>query len=125
MNLPASANNESSLMVGIRSMGVSFDSIIGYRDHSGQLRSVVDEKYVYNMFLVANERFKINFERTKRFQMNVSRIFSNTTTAEERGTRKQRKRAEGLATQHRLRRIIDSEETHDEDDHTAIRDLWD
>jgi tRNA wybutosine-synthesizing protein 3 len=124
MNLPTSVNDESSLMVGIRSMGLSFDSIIGYQDLEGQLRSIVDDQYVYNMLSIANDRFKTNTERIRRFQINISRIFSNTTNKEDREARKQRKRAEGLALQQSLRSAVDSEKSHNEADETAVQDLW-
>jgi tRNA wybutosine-synthesizing protein 3 len=124
MNLPISMNDESSLMVGIRSMGLSFDSIIGYQDLEGQLRSIVDDQYVYNMLSIANDRFKTNTERIRRFQVNISRIFSNTTNKEDREARKQRKRAEGLALQQSLRGAVDNEKSHNEADETAVQDLW-
>jgi len=104
MNIPNKSLGSSPIMLAIRTNGLSFDSVVGYADEEGALLSIVDSAYIFNMLSIANERFTANKERTQRFQKAVScipRILA-PSRKEDAETRKQRKRAEGLARQQAL-----------------------
>jgi tRNA wybutosine-synthesizing protein 3 len=123
MSLPRVAAEESTLMVGIRSLGVSFDCIIGYQDDHGELHSLVDDKYVRNMFAIANERFKTNKERINRFQIEVERMLECNISVEDAETRRRRKREEGLARQKHLKEIATANKEQSELSHVQDLDL--
>jgi tRNA wybutosine-synthesizing protein 3 len=123
MDLQCARIPDAPIMVGIRSMGVSFDCIIGYQEEDGTLHSIVDDKYVRNMLVIANSRFQTNGERTHRFQTNVNRLFRTEPEKEDEETRRQRKRAEGLARQ-QLLNGHKSETADSAEDQTALLDLW-
>ncbi len=58
-------------MVAVRSMGYSFDAIIGYQNSDGENIALVDEHYLHTLVGVANERFRINNERRARFHSSL------------------------------------------------------
>jgi len=98
-------------MVAVRSMGLGFDSIIGYQNASGKVFRVVDAAYLSSMMRIARNRFETNTARTKRFQINLDNAYkasqkpggSADELALEKALRRQRKREEGLATQKEVR----------------------
>jgi tRNA wybutosine-synthesizing protein 3 len=104
MGIPTSSSDRNPIMLAVRTNGLPFDSIIGYEDKNGDLLSLVNSDYVYNMLSIANERFTANKERTQKFQKAVSCIPTTLThqDREDPEIRKQRKRAEGLAKQQAL-----------------------
>jgi tRNA wybutosine-synthesizing protein 3 len=95
-------------MVAVRSAGYSFDSIIGYQDDDGSNVALVDQQYLRTLIKIANERFKINFDRISRFRQALLQTYEpkllNGTKAdwEDADVRKRRKREEGLARQQAL-----------------------
>jgi tRNA wybutosine-synthesizing protein 3 len=97
-------------MAAVRSMGLGFDSIIGYQDAMGKTFSVVDAAYLSNMIRIARVRFQTNAERTQRFHENLERAYKINRRgghAEElkleKELRSRRKREEGLAVQKEAR----------------------
>ena len=89
-------------MVAIRSSGLAFGSLIGFVDevNDGKLRSLVNKDYMDVLFSIANDRFQANAERIDRFRNN---LLQNDTKLlqpwEDRKTRKERKKAEGVKRQ--------------------------
>jgi tRNA wybutosine-synthesizing protein 3 len=109
------------LMAAVRSMGLGFDSIIGYQDASERVFCVVDAAYLSNVVRTAKDRFAPNAERTKRFQTSLCKAYkvgpqikSPGELALERALRRQRKREEGLAAQKEARKA-DGDELVEED----------
>jgi len=111
VSLGSTKAGESNPMVAVRSAGYSFDSVIGYQDEDGSNIALVDEMYLRTLVDIANERFKINLDRIRRFRTALLEIYqSNTSNGtgssnpgwEDTATRKQRKREEGLARQQAL-----------------------
>lgn len=99
MNL---ATDDGGLIVGVRSNGLSFDCIVGHQAVDGELLCIVDDEYIKGMLGIANERFFTNSERTQRFEAAINRKFNALSSKEDSETRRQRKRAEGLAKQQAL-----------------------
>jgi tRNA wybutosine-synthesizing protein 3 len=125
MSLPKAGAEESSLMVGIRSMGLSFDCIIGYTDDHEKLHSLVEDSYLRNMFVIANDRFKTNKERITRFQSEVDRLLQRDSSVERPEERRIRKREEGLARQRELKEsLIAQEETAQDGEAPDPRMFW-
>jgi tRNA wybutosine-synthesizing protein 3 len=96
-------------MVAVRSMGLAFDSIIGYQDSDGVAVSFVDETYLARLVQVGNERFETNSERIGRFRSYLLKEYSpnaENRSWEDAAERRQRKRLEGLAKQHERKKQI-------------------
>lgn len=107
----AAKTGEANPMVAVRSAGYAFDTIIGYQDDEGRNLSLVDESHLRTLVCIANERFKINFERIARFRAALMESYlPSASTAsklsnpdwEDADARKRRKREEGLARQQAL-----------------------
>ncbi|KAJ9253431.1 hypothetical protein DTO207G8_4164 [Paecilomyces variotii] len=120
-----SDNMETSPIVAVRSAGLSLESIIGYCDDSSSnddsspiIRSLVTEEYLRMLVELANERFGVNTERVERFRTKLLDLVSvsmgddslskggkgraKPAGWEDEATRRERKRAEGLARQKAL-----------------------
>jgi tRNA wybutosine-synthesizing protein 3 len=110
MSLGSAKTGEANPMVAVRSAGYSFDTIIGYQDEQGRNLTLIDESHLRTLVCIANERFKINFERIARFRAALLESYQpSTSTAkplnpdwEDAEARKRRKREEGLARQQAL-----------------------
>ncbi|KAI2483882.1 TYW3 domain containing protein [Pyrenophora tritici-repentis] len=111
VSLGSTKTGESNPMVAVRSAGYSFDSIIGYQDDEGRNIALVDERYLRTLVDIANERFRINFDRIGRFRTALLEMYQPSTSNgtgsskpdwEDAAARKQRKREEGLARQQAL-----------------------
>ncbi|CAN9266816.1 unnamed protein product [Alternaria alternata] len=108
VSLGSPNTGDSNPMVAVRSAGYSFDSIIGYQDDDGSNVALVDQQYLRTLIKIANERFKINFDRISRFRQALLQTYEpkllNGTKAdwEDADVRKRRKREEGLARQQAL-----------------------
>ncbi|EGO51738.1 hypothetical protein NEUTE1DRAFT_125395 [Neurospora tetrasperma FGSC 2508] len=118
-------------IVAIRSMGLSFESLIGVQ-HGSQRQSLVSPEYLSLLVKIANERFEENKKRIARFQEALRLAFGEGATAggvegqkkkkksgdgesgnaewEDAEARKQRKREEGLARREEVRRRKEKEE---------------
>ena len=110
-------------MVAIRSSGLALESIVGSmrdcmedigslsEDSSGysndeEVHSLVREDYLDLLIKLANERFKTNAERMRRFEEDLFRREGSGLGSpwEDGKDRQERKRAEGLKQQEKLRR---------------------
>lgn len=125
VSLGASKSGEANPVVAIRSTGYSFDSIIGYQDETGCNVSLISEAHLRTLVCIANDRFKINEERIARFRTQLLESYrpcSEKATGgskpdwEDADTRKQRKRAEGLARQQALRNASSEQEASTENE---------
>ncbi|KAK3169058.1 hypothetical protein OEA41_005506 [Lepraria neglecta] len=111
-------------MVAIRSSGLALESIVGSmrdcmedlgslsEDNGGysndeEVHSLVREDYLDLLIKLANERFKTNTERMRRFEEDLFRREGGSALGspwEDGKDRQERKRAEGLKQQEELRR---------------------
>lgn len=103
-------------MVAIRTAGLAFESLVGVipsrtqdEKDGGELEEhvsrIVSDAYLELMANIANERFKINTERLRRFEHDLfEREDSLGQAWEDSKSRQERKRAEGLEQQQRLRK---------------------
>ncbi|KAH8169976.1 methyltransferase TYW3 domain-containing protein [Sarocladium implicatum] len=105
INIVSSSPGESEKptpMVGIRSMGLGFESLIGIQA-SGQRQQLVSPDYLIELVRIGNERFAENASRIERFRESLRKAMAGNTRIEDSGegwedaaTRRERKRAEGL-----------------------------
>lgn len=65
-----SGSHRATPMVAVRSSGLAFDCIIGHASlcEEGKAVPMVSENYLRTLVAVANQRFEVNKERTKRFR---------------------------------------------------------
>ena len=110
-------------MVAIRSSGLALESIIGcvpdrVKDTSKvgmdgkhylnneDVHSLVSDNYLDLLLNIANDRFKSNTERMRRFESDLFKREATTTSSwEDSKTRLERKRAEGLKQQEEVRNV--------------------
>lgn len=87
-------------MVAVRSMGLGFESLIGYAD-GPRRHALVDHGHLRLLGHIANERFVENARRIARFRDAIQKqMFGRTGPSgaawEDSADRKERMRAEGL-----------------------------
>ena len=110
-------------MVAIRSSGLALESVIGcVPDHvKDTSKGAIDDKYYLNnedvhslvgdsylglLLNIANDRFKSNTERMRRFESDLfEREAATISNWEDSKTRQERKKAEGLKQQEEVRKI--------------------
>ena len=102
-------------MVAIRTAGLAFESLVGVvpnhtqDDEDGDeieehITRIVSEEYLELLISIANERFKINAERIRRFEQDLfEREEGHGQAWEDSKSRQERKRTEGLKQQQALR----------------------
>ena len=95
-------------MVAVRSNGLALDAVVGYLDQEGTPICFVSEEYLSLLNRIAIERFKVNAERIERFRLALLQAYSTraseqASSFEDAATRRERKRAEGLAKQEAMR----------------------
>lgn len=94
-------------MVAVRTSGLALSSLIGCMQDSEneeEIQGLVNEAYLEILLSIANERFAQNSERVQRFSDNLFQKESEIGSAwEDKRVRQERKRAEGLGQQQRLR----------------------
>ncbi|KEY65755.1 hypothetical protein S7711_05584 [Stachybotrys chartarum IBT 7711] len=103
---PAKADNVVMPIVAVRSMGLSFESLVGY-EAAGKRHCLVSPDYIDLLVQIANERFAENRKRIDRFhkafegalQFPRPRQNPDGEEWEDPEARRQRKRAEGLRKQ--------------------------
>jgi tRNA wybutosine-synthesizing protein 3 len=91
-------DEEATPMVAVRSMGLSFESLIGAEIH-GSRRPLVAREYLETLVKIANERFVENERRIARFSTALDVAFAPPKEKEgweDPQTRRERKRQEGL-----------------------------
>ncbi|KAI1755745.1 methyltransferase TYW3-domain-containing protein [Xylaria castorea] len=94
-------------MVALRSMGLSFESLVGVRE-DGIIKCMVSDEYLHSLLRIANERFEENRKRIERFRTAVLEASyppkkKDGTEWEDAQARRERKRAEGLRRKAELR----------------------
>lgn len=93
-------------MVAVRSMGLSFESLIG-AEIDGVRRLVVSPQYLKTLVRIANERFVENEKRIARFCAALDAAFAplkGKENWEDAQTRRERKRLEGLKRREQLKK---------------------
>lgn len=107
-------------MVAIRTAGVALESIIGVvsereenanqdddeHPNTEEVERLVSEGYLAMLVNLANERFKTNAERMRRFEKDLFRREAGSEASsewEDSKARQERKRAEGLKQQEEVR----------------------
>ncbi|KAK3489208.1 methyltransferase TYW3-domain-containing protein [Neurospora hispaniola] len=128
-------------IVAIRSMGLSFESLIGVQRGS-QRQSLVSSEYLSLLVKIANERFEENKKRIARFKEALRLAFGEGATAgvegqkkkksgdgesgnaewEDAEARKQRKREEGLARREEVRRRKEEKQRKQEEIKEEIKE---
>jgi tRNA wybutosine-synthesizing protein 3 len=99
----SSDSEQPSPMVAIRSMGLGFESLIGYQTESCR-EQLVTAEYLRSLMDIANERFIENTKRIDRFREALADMTRAQPTRknadgkewEDAALRRERKRAEGL-----------------------------
>lgn len=98
-------------MVAIRTSGLALSSLIGFAtngDGPEFEQALVDDNHLRMLLQLANDRFKANAERIKRFEEDLFKKFESRQGTdpdwEDAKTRRERKRAEGLREQERFQR---------------------
>ena len=96
-------------MVAIRTAGLAFESLVGVLPNraqdgadgnmiEGHIIRTAGEGYLELLISIANERFKMNTERMRRFEQDLFKREEGLGSAwEDSDSRQERKRAEGLA----------------------------
>ena len=119
------------VMVAIRTMGLSFDNIVGVlhgdtKRESGVEecpRLLVDEDYLRVLVQLSNEKFKVNADRTQKFRALLAGRYATKVDEEweDATVRRERKRAEGLRRKAALaqRAQVDSKQ----EENVALQDV--
>ncbi|KAI0454062.1 methyltransferase TYW3-domain-containing protein [Xylaria acuta] len=107
INLTSTPAESVTPMVALRSMGLSFESLIGVQE-DGITRCTVSDDYLHGLLRIANERFEENRKRIERFRAAVLEASyppkkKDGTEWEDAQARRERKRAEGLRRKAELR----------------------
>lgn len=107
-------------MVAIRTAGLAFESLVGLIPNRAQeqedeveehITRVVSEEYLELLVNIANERFKTNGERIRRFEQDLfNRDEGRGQVWEDGKSRQERKRAAGLKQQQTLRKAHTDDE---------------
>lgn len=95
-------------MVAIRSSGLALESVVGFMSEvdrtDNAVHALVGENYLQMLIQLANQRFRTNTERIKRFEEDLfRRKVVPSASWEDSNARQARKRAEGLKLQEALR----------------------
>ena len=104
--LARQADEEATPMVAVRSMGLSFESLIG-AETDGVRRLIVSPQYLKTLVQIANERFVENEKRIARFSAALDAVFAppkGKENWEDAQARRERKRQEGLRRREELKK---------------------
>ncbi|KAI9172290.1 tRNA wybutosine-synthesizing protein 3 [Paramyrothecium foliicola] len=113
---PTAADEPATPIVAVRSMGLGFESLIGFEDEGGRKLMVLPE-YLETLVEIANERFAENTKRIERFrsafrdamQVNPKKK-PDGGDWEDAAARRERKRAEGLKRREELKSAVPVEQ---------------
>jgi len=96
---------EAMPMVAVRSMGLSFESLVGVESEELERRCMVSEGYLGMIVRIANERFAENAKRIARLEAALDQAFApkGPDGWEDAETRRERKREEGLRRREELK----------------------
>ncbi|KAL1843885.1 hypothetical protein VTJ49DRAFT_6828 [Mycothermus thermophilus] len=98
------SHEEATPMVAVRSMGLSFESLIA-AETDGVRQLIVPPQYLKTLIQIANERFIENQKRITRFDAALEAAFAAAEKRQEREdslARRERKRQEGLRRREEL-----------------------
>ncbi|KAK1826680.1 hypothetical protein QBC39DRAFT_268624 [Podospora conica] len=102
------AKEEAAMpMVAVRSMGLSFESLVGVEREGTGRRCIVSDEYLCVIVRIANERFAENAKRIARLEAALDQAFAPPKGLEgweDAETRRERKRVEGLRRRWELKR---------------------
>ncbi|KAI1658727.1 methyltransferase TYW3-domain-containing protein [Daldinia decipiens] len=104
---PAAGEQRATPIVAIRSMGLTFESLIGYQSEGNdKLHRTVSPAYLRTLIRIANERFVENTKRIDRFRAALAEATKPVSESgwEDAQVRRERKKAEGLRRREELRR---------------------
>lgn len=103
-------------MVAVRSMGLSFESLVGV-ERDGERYCIVSAAYLERLVRIANERFAENQKRIARFQKALTKALAPKVADdwEDAETRRERKKQEGLKRRDELQKQSKSPENGDSD----------
>ncbi|KAL7621594.1 hypothetical protein AAE478_008919 [Parahypoxylon ruwenzoriense] len=124
-------------IVAIRSMGLGFESLVGFHRSDGRggdsvdVECTVSSSYLRTLVRIANERFAENRKRIERFQTALAEATSAVLSKgmdgaawEDAQVRRERKRAEGLRRREELRsRQLQQRSSVDNDDDDGVVDM--
>jgi tRNA wybutosine-synthesizing protein 3 len=128
LNLVSSTSELVTPMVGVRSMGLGLESVIGF-ENGGKEICMVPEYQLRNLVEISNGRFKENAKRIDRFRSLLQEMRNDgqekrNTEGEEwedAQVRKERKRAEGLKKAQIMKQSTSQEtETPEEIPHIGL-----
>ncbi|KAI1129323.1 methyltransferase TYW3-domain-containing protein [Nemania abortiva] len=107
VNITSTTADAATPIVAIRSMGLSFESLVGIQE-DGATKCTVSDDYLRGLVHIANERFEENRKRIERFRIAVLEAScllkkKDGTEWEDAQARRERKRAEGLRRKAELR----------------------
>lgn len=121
----ASGGQEVTPIVAIRTMGLSFESLIGFQ-RSGRRESIVGPAYLETLVDIANTRFVENQKRIERLRLAFRKVIVDRKSGQRRPEgwedaegRRARKRAEGLRRKAELEESIGEEAESRSDDEYA------
>ena len=98
--------DEAMPMVAVRSMGLSFESLVGVESDGRGRRCIVGDEYLGMIVRIANERFAENAKRIARLEAALELAFAPKGLEgwEDTETRRERKRVEGFRRREKLKR---------------------
>ncbi|KAK4232348.1 methyltransferase TYW3-domain-containing protein [Podospora fimiseda] len=100
-------------IVAVRSMGLSFESLVGVEGEDGVRRAIVSSDYLKMLVRISHERFAENQKRIARFRGAMMTAFEPPAKKkdwEDAETRRERKRLEGLRKREEMQKLKEEEE---------------
>ncbi|KAG5938034.1 hypothetical protein E4U53_008087, partial [Claviceps sorghi] len=128
LNITPQSDSSTTPLVAIRSMGLSFESLIGY-EADGSRQPLVAEPYLRTLMGIARERFAENAKRIARFRRGFgaavlaprARINPDGKQWEDGAARRERMREEGLRRREALEAVRGpSKRGEDEDEDVGL-----
>jgi len=123
LNLTSSSQDSAAPMVGIRSMGLAFESVIGYQK-DGANYCMIPNWQLENLLAMSNRRFGENGKRIARFSGLVKKLCTNVEGGKEKkgelgewedaDVRRERKRREGLEKAEALKKKVSGQKEEGE-----------
>ncbi|KAG7134908.1 tRNA wybutosine-synthesizing protein 3 like [Verticillium longisporum] len=107
LNITTANDSPITPLVAVRTMGLSFESLIGVESEAGRREAIVSTSYLKTLLDIGNDRFVENDKRIARFRSALrdavtgrpAKVGENGVDWEDPAARKERKRAEGLRRQ--------------------------
>ncbi|WYZ39376.1 hypothetical protein EsH8_III_001290 [Colletotrichum jinshuiense] len=129
------ASSPATPVVGVRTMGLSLESLIGYvDDEQGESRHcTVSAAYLRDLMQIANERFVENAARIARFRTALQEAIAGPPAKlgeggaewEDAAARRERKKAEGLRRREEMLAARQNTQTQPQDQEPPSEDLTD